>query len=133
MILTAEERLEIHDLYARYCHAVDNSDGAAWAACFTRDGKLVPSVGSAVGREIQGRNALAAYGAGAMKDMAARHWISGLVIEERDGRVRGSCYALLLDVSGESARMTAHVVYDDVLAHEDGEWLFATRRPRRDV
>jgi uncharacterized protein (TIGR02246 family) len=133
MTLTTKDLLEIQNLYARYCHTVDARDGEAWAACFTRDGSLVPSTGWGAGRTIRGREALAAYGAEAARHNASRHWITNLMLDEHGDHVRGACYGQLIDVSGQAPRPMAHVIYEDVLVHEDGRWLFAARRPRRDV
>ena len=36
--LDVEARLDIADLFSRYCHRVDNGDSDGWAALFTADG-----------------------------------------------------------------------------------------------
>jgi hypothetical protein len=39
--ITAEDRLAIAELLARYNHAIDHFEAEAWAALFTQDGELV--------------------------------------------------------------------------------------------
>src|SRR3546814_10760484 len=36
--LSVEDRQDIVDLFAQYCHRVDHADGEGWAALFTSDG-----------------------------------------------------------------------------------------------
>src|SRR6266478_3028030 len=50
-----EDRLKIHDLFARYMRSVDNWDEAELYACFTEDGVLESPIvgGRFVGREGQ--------------------------------------------------------------------------------
>lgn len=133
MPLSTEDRLEIQSLYARYCHSVDAHDGDAWAACFIRDGTFVPGQGAAAGRLIAGRDALAAFAAGETGRPAGRLWTSGLLVDERDGIVEGTCYGMLVQATrGGGVEIAASVVYFDELAKEDGAWRFQSRRPRRD-
>lgn len=132
MTLTVEDRLEIQDLYARYCHTVDAFDGDGWASCFAEDGSLVPSVGTGTGTEYRGRVALAAFAADRSRHALSRHWINNLLLTDHGDHVRGTCYAQLVDISGATPKPVAHVSYDDVLVREGGRWLFATRRPKRD-
>ena len=132
MALQLEDRLEIQDLYARYCHAIDAGDGEGWANCFTKDGTFVPSVGSSAGRSFAGHEALAAFAANPNR-RKRRHWTSNILLVERDGFVEGTCYALLIDVGGSQPEIAASFAYRDELVREAGTWKFRARRHHRDV
>ena len=132
MPLTPAERLEIRELYARYCHAIDDGDGAAWAECFVRDGSFVPGIGAARGTSIVGREALAAFGADARRGAIGRIVTTNLALYEGDGTVTGRCYGMLVEVRDGRPELVASVVYHDELEREDGAWRFRSRRPRRD-
>jgi hypothetical protein len=133
MPLTPTDRIEIQDLYATYCHAVDDLDGERWAELFTSDGVFAPSVGSGTGKEFRGREVLARFAADPNRHNASRHWNNNLLLAERDDHVEGTCYAMLVDISGDAPVPVAHVVYHDQLVREDGRWRFRSRRPKRDV
>jgi hypothetical protein len=133
MRLTPADRIEIQDLYASYCHAVDDLDGERWAGLFTRDGVFTPSVGTGTGKEFRGRGELTRFAADPHRHNASRHWNNNLLLTAGDGHVEGTCYAMLVDISGDAPVPVAHVVYHDQLVREDGKWRFQSRRPKRDV
>jgi hypothetical protein len=133
MPLTPEDRFAIQDLYARYCHTVDALDGDGWADCFVADGIFVPSIGPIAGTPYRGREALAALGSDPDREPPTRHWNNWLRLDERDGYVEGTCYAMAIQVDGEQPEIVAHVVYHDELVREDDRWKFRSRRPVADV
>jgi hypothetical protein len=133
MTLSVADRLEIHELYARYCHAVDAFDGTAWSACFTPDGSFVPCTGIDAGTHWEGRAELAELGSKPDRESRARHWTSNIVLTNRGDHVEGRCYGMRIDISGPRARVMSSVVYHDVIVQHEGEWLFRSRRPQRDV
>jgi hypothetical protein len=133
MPLSAEDRLEIYELYARYCIAVDALDGPAWADCFTPDGVMVPCTGVDRGRIVSGRAQLEAHGAKPDRERRCRHWTANISLVEREDSVAGTCYGMRVDISGAHAEVVSSVVYHDELVRHDGRWLFRSRRPERDI
>jgi uncharacterized protein (TIGR02246 family) len=133
MALSAEDRCEIHELYARYCHAVDRLDGEAWADCFTPDGVMAPCTGVDRGREIRGREQLVAHGAKGDRERRCRHWTSNISLAELDGYVAGTCYGMRVDISTGRAEVVSSAVYHDELVRHEGRWRFRARRPERDA
>jgi uncharacterized protein (TIGR02246 family) len=133
MPLSANDRCEIEELYARYCIAVDALDGNAWADCFTPDGVMVPCTGVDRGRVVRGREQLVAHGAKADRERRCRHWTSNLSLVERDGWVEGTCYGMRVDISSGRAEVVSSAVYHDELVRHDGRWRFRARRPERDA
>jgi hypothetical protein len=132
-MLKVADRLEIQELYARYCHAVDAFDGPAWADCFTPDGVMYPATGIDAGSVWRGRDALEELGKKADREARSRHWTSNLVLRPVVDHVEGRCYGMRIDISGERAQVISSVVYQDEIVMHDGRWLFRSRRPLVDV
>ncbi|GAA0896202.1 nuclear transport factor 2 family protein [Pseudonocardia zijingensis] len=135
MPLSVQDRLEIQELYARYSHAVDAMDGAAWVTCWTRDGEFVPSVGPTAGTPYRGHDEIRAFADTRPDEYPqARIWTTNYVFEEKDGYVEGTCYGMTVDVSGPAPVITAHYVYhDEIVKEDDGGWRFRQRHPALDV
>ena len=50
---TLEDRIEIRDLYARYCQPLDHSRYDEWLECFTDDGVFESTLyGRKAGRDV---------------------------------------------------------------------------------
>jgi hypothetical protein len=128
-MLTPEDRFEINDLYARYNHAIDTQDGVKYAQCFTADGVLYPGVDKYAGQEVRGTDALRAVASDKEGFIAHRLWTSNILVEERDDRIIGTCYCLVIDIGGDQPRMAASVTYHDKLTKVEGTWRFVSRRP----
>jgi hypothetical protein len=122
MALGIEDRLAIHELYARYNHAIDLGDPKGWAATFTEDGVFQsPTTGT-----FEGTQALVQFAERA-RGIQARHWTNNLVLDG-DGKVaRGSCYLLLLRVDQRPATLLATGLYRDELVRTPGGWRFRRR------
>lgn len=134
MSLTALDRLEILELYARYSHAVDAMDGPAWVECWVADGEFSPSVGPTAGQIYRGHNALREFADQRPDNYPrARIWTGNHVMTERDGYVEGTCYGKTVDVSGTQPRLTAHYIYHDEIVKEADKWRFRRRKPILDV
>jgi ketosteroid isomerase-like protein len=132
MPLTTEDRLEIAELVARYNHAVDRGDGAAFAATFTDDGVL-----DAAGRLIEGGQALAAFAEGVPTAFRVpRHVASNLVIDGdgSTGQATLAAYVQMYGLVGDPPRqeILASGTYDDRLAKVAGHWRFVRRVFTRD-
>jgi 3-phenylpropionate/cinnamic acid dioxygenase small subunit len=123
--LTAEDRFEIQDLYARYAYTFDDADADAWSALFTPDGRFAPP-----GVEpVIGTTALRAFVASRSSDMPGmRHVIANVLIEADGADVRGRAYFVCYRLDGDgSFRLRNFGRYFDKLARSDGSWRFAVR------
>lgn len=129
MVLSVEDRLLLHELYARYNLAFDDGDADTWAALFTDDGVFATS------RVISGREGLLqlALERSRTRDEQpvehVQHWNNNILLE-RDGEiVRGRCY--LIRVARDRATGELSVItlgqYRDEIVQVDGQWRFARR------
>ena len=124
---TADDYIEIQQLYARYAHTVDlDPDGEAWADTFTPDG--------AHGDHIVGHEALAEYARmrrtrGLLDGPNMRHWNSQLVITPTPEGADGSCFLLLVSVGNreDPPKLLATMTYHDKLVKTKDGWRFKKR------
>lgn len=124
--LTAQDYVEIEQLYAQYNNAIDSGDAQAWAATFTADGAFNRFVGkeALVGFIDQWRDKMG----GANR----RHWNSNLRIVGTPEGASGSVYLMLLDVSTKPASIAGTGTYADVLVKTAEGWRFKSRQTKLD-
>lgn len=129
MVLTAQDRIDIQQLIARYAFAYDSgADNCfAFADLFTPDGEFVGQRGHA-----QGRAALAAYCRGGRKPaIGVSHFIVNPVIDVTSGGVTGKQYLIVANIGennqpgGEFSTTGGH--YEDVYAKTTDGWRFKRR------
>jgi uncharacterized protein (TIGR02246 family) len=127
--LSIVDRLEIQDLLARYNHAIDSADAAAWAATYTADGTFTSG-----GRTRSGTAELEAFAADfAARMPGSRHWVNNVLIDGDGDQAWMSCYLQLLKTGGgEPATLVTTARYEDTLRRVDGAWRFASRNVMRD-
>lgn len=130
--LTGDDYLAIQQLYAAYAHALDTGQGDAFAATFTPDGEFTggrgPGQSTGAREPIKGHDALVTMGSRG----GSRHFVANLLITPTAGRVKGSCYLLLLDVHGAPAKLVETAIYDDTLVKTATGWKFSKRVVWRD-
>jgi uncharacterized protein (TIGR02246 family) len=127
--LTAEDKLEIQELIARYNRAVDGGDADGWVETFTADG-VFESLLVGVHR---GRDALRAFAddfvAGSYDAWSGgQHWIGSVIIEgDRTKAEVFSYHIMYVPVENEvrGVLMAAH--QDEAVLTDDG-WRFSLRR-----
>ena len=131
MPLTADDRLDILDLLARYNHAIDDADTDAWLACWTDDGVYeFPPDRRHAGRE-ELRAAAETRAADASRP-ASRHWLNSIVIEGDGDAARVTCYLAL--VRPEMPPRINHTGRYDLEARKvGGQWKFCRRTLLRGV
>ncbi len=129
MPLSLADRLDIQELLARYNHAIDSGDAAAWAATFTADGTFTSG-----GRTHAGSEALRAFATDfAGRLPGSRHWNDNLIIEGAGDEATARCYLQLLKTGGgEPATLVTTARYEDTLRRVAGAWRFASRTVVRD-
>jgi uncharacterized protein (TIGR02246 family) len=121
-MLTAEDRVAIEQLCARYANAADTGDAAAWADCFTVDGRFV-----SFGRTHAGREALMAVTEGSRNRPPGRHWIANLVVEATDYGASATAYLAWLHITKSPVTMPTTGIYRDELVRTPAGWRFRLR------
>ncbi len=128
--LSADDYVEIQNLYSYYNLCSDTGDAEGYASCFTVAGLLRLD---AAAMRIEGRAALLAFkraDAGRRGNRYRRHWNGSLhLAKQPGGSVLGRCY--LHGYNGEPGKLPelADVgSYIDRIVKEGGEWKFAERR-----
>lgn len=121
-VLTAQDYIDIQQLYARYAMTIDSGDAEGWANTFTPDGVFNNS--------SRGHDALVQFvhdwrdkRSGAER----RHWNSNLIITPTEDGVAGSVYLLLLDIGVRPPVPNMSAVYEDHLVKTAQGWRFKTR------
>lgn len=127
MGLSADDFIEIQQLYARYNHALDLGDPDGWAACFTPTGEFAGTGGN----PFIGTEQLKAFADGFKNNMKgrARHWTNNLTVTPAEGGAAGSCYLAFLRPAEEGKPMGIATtgIYRDQIVKSDGAWKFARR------
>ena len=123
--LSAQDYIEIEQLYATYNHAIDSGDGEAWAATFTPDGTF---------NKFTGHDQLVGFIQTWKEKMNGgnrRHWNTNLrIVPSKDGAT-ASVFLMLVDVSTKSIVATG--MYNDTLVKTATGWRFKTRATKMDA
>jgi uncharacterized protein (TIGR02246 family) len=130
--LSAEDRLDIMDLIARYAYTLDQGDLDGYVDNFAPDGVLF--------EDHRGRDAIREYVAMLMRqgragplpngDVAYRHFVGSPVIDGAGDRATVHSYLLWVNM-GSSPPVSAAAEYTDQTVKLDGRWYFASRTLRR--
>jgi hypothetical protein len=130
--LTAEDRLDIMDLIARYAYTLDNGDLDGYVNNFAPDAVLFEHHhGRAQIREYVGQ--LMREGrAGPLPsgDVAHRHFVGAPVIDGYDQQATVHSYLLWVNMGSEPP-VAAAAEYTDECVKLDGRWYFQSRVLRR--
>ena len=124
--MTAQDYFEIQQLYARYNHAIDSGNGAAYADTFTPDGVFNGNAG---------RDALVKFvnetWVGKMNGATRQHWNTNLMITGDSKQAKGSVYLMIVDLATKPASVMTMAMYDDELVKTPKGWLFTKRQTKR--
>ncbi|MFF0815212.1 nuclear transport factor 2 family protein [Rhodococcus sp. NPDC003318] len=127
---------EVHQLYGRQSHLIDEGAAAEWAATFTSDGEFhspsypAPVVGGAALTEFAQRFADGASAAGEVH----RHVLTNIAVAalgDEELEVRAYLQIVATRIGGES-RLVRFTTLTDRVIREDGRWRIARRTVRRD-
>jgi ketosteroid isomerase-like protein len=127
MTSESDDRLAIHELLARYSHAIDGRDYAAWVDCFTADGVLVSAMGVSSGR-LELEAFAKTYEAGRARMPNARHFMTNIATKIDGDRASARSYVQITTSNPQGVRVLFTGQYDDELVRIDGMWKFAERR-----
>jgi ketosteroid isomerase-like protein len=114
---TPDDQVQIIDLLARYCLALDRHDLDAWVSLFTEDARY-----EAFGRTFDGHAGLRAMMEGAPRGLH----LGGLPLINVDGDTATTTQnALFVDAVSQQSRL---VIYTDDLVRVEHGWRFRRRR-----
>jgi 3-phenylpropionate/cinnamic acid dioxygenase small subunit len=126
-----EDREQIRELNARFCHSLDEARFEDWARCFAPDGVFTSALGT-----FQGRRALIDFAQGYYETLAGarqRHIVCNLSVDLNGARAIAVA-TLTLYVTREGATQFLGVgLYHDELVKIDGEWFLARREVSLDT
>lgn len=125
MKLTAEDRLDIMELCARYSWCADMGDHDGFAATFAEDGELC-----AAGRTVKGRDDIAALHAATWprQHPTLRHWTTSHRITMENGLVvHRSYFTTVVTNTPLAVSIDAIGSYVDHLARTSDGWKFSRR------
>ena len=124
--LTAQDFVDIQQLYARYNWALDSGDSEGYASTFTPDGVFNNNVGhDAI---VKFANTFHA-GLGAH----VRHWNTNLMILPTPEGASGQVYLVLVDFANKPATIATSATYSDELVKTAQGWRFKKRATKGDV
>jgi ketosteroid isomerase-like protein len=124
--LSADDLVEIQQLYAKYNWAIDAGDSEGYASTFTPDGAFNANVGhDAIVKFADGFHA----GLGAR----VRHWNTNLLIQPTPTGASGQVYLVLVDFSTKPATIVTSASYTDELVKTAQGWRFKKRATKGDV
>ncbi|MBZ5608095.1 MAG: nuclear transport factor 2 family protein [Acidobacteriia bacterium] len=123
---TAEDYVEIQQLYARYNNAIDSGDAEGYAATFTPDG---------VFNTFNGHDALVGFIHNWREKMGGanrRHWNTNLLITPTPEGANGTVYLFLMDVGARPPTIGTAAKYEDQLVKTADGWRFKKRVTKAD-
>jgi hypothetical protein len=129
-IFGVSDRVEIHELTARYAWSLDTGDEDAFVDCFCRDGELVWDVFETEGRwrgELALRRFIG-YFRQRPESAGRQHHVSNLVVTPTDSGARARSYVAVALRRAEGPHLLNVMgYYEDELARENGRWRFSRR------
>ena len=124
--LTAQDFVEIQQLYSRYNWTIDAGDSEGYASTFTADGVFNNNVGhDAIVKFAD------AFHAGLGSHV--RHWNTNLMILPSERGATGQVYLVLVDFGTKPATIVTSASYADDLVKTAEGWRFAKRVSKGDV
>jgi uncharacterized protein (TIGR02246 family) len=121
-----EDRCAIHDLFTRYCCALDNGEVETVVACFTKDAALKSPV-----VDIAGHGGIRAFAGRFAAQRAAgtqfRHMVANIATAIDGPRATATAYLLVLISKDGNHRTLPPGRYECDLVKQDGAWRFLRR------
>jgi hypothetical protein len=124
--LTAQDLVDIQQLYAKYNWTLDAGDAEGYASTFTPDGVFNNNVG---------HDAIVKFAETFHGGMGARvrHWNTNLMILPTPEGAHGQVYLVLVDFSTKPATIATSASYSDDLVKTAQGWRFKKRATKGDV
>jgi hypothetical protein len=115
--LTADDYIEIQQLYTRYNNMIDSGNAEGYAATFTPDGAF---------NAYNGHDALIGF-IRQRNGANTRHWNTNLAITGTAEGASGAVYLLLVDVGVRPPVISGAAKYEDQLVRTPDGWRFKKR------
>ena len=123
---TLEDRIEIRDLYARYCQLLDHSRYDEWLDCFTDDGVFESTLyGRKAGRDVLKK--FAHTYRDSLGGARVVHLAHNLLMKIEKERGSGYCDFTYYHCKDGKIQQETIGFYTDVLRKTDHGWRFASR------
>jgi len=124
--LTAQDLVDIQQLYAKYNWTLDAGDAEGYASTFTSDGVFNNNVG---------HDAIVKFAETFHGGMGARvrHWNTNLMILPTPEGAHGQVYLVLVDFTTKPATIATSASYSDDLVKTAQGWRFKKRATKGDV
>ena len=122
-----EDRAAIHDLFTRYCCALDNGEIETVVDCFTIDAILKSPV-----IDISGHDEIRAFAGRFAAQRAAgtqfRHMVSNIAVTIAGNRAAATAYLLvLISKDGHHHSLPPGRYACDLIKSDSGQWRFSRR------
>jgi hypothetical protein len=121
--LTADDYVEIQQLYADYMYALDQGDGERLANDFVEGGEFT-GVHAPGRKPIHGREELVAMG---KRGVGTRTYPTNLLITRTPDGAKASCYFVQFNVKDDPPTMGKTAIYEDTLVKTAQGWKFKKR------
>ena len=119
-----EDRAAIHDLFTRYCNALDNGEIETVVDCFTVDAILKSPV-----IDISGRDEIRAFAGRFAAQRAAgtqfSHMVSNIAVTITGNRAAASAY--LISKDGNHRSLPPGCYACELIKEDSGQWRFSRR------
>jgi hypothetical protein len=124
--LTAQDFVEIQQLYSKYNWSLDTGDAEAYAATFTPDG---------VFNNNTGKDAIVKFANTFHTGLGShvKHWNTNLMITPTAEGASGQVYLILVDFGTKPASIVTSANYSDELVKTPQGWRFKKRATKGDV
>ena len=123
---TAQDFVDIQQLYAKYNWSLDSGDADAYASTFTVDGVFNNNVG---------RDAIVKFANTFHAGLGAhvRHWNTNLMITPTAEGAAGQVYLVLVDFANKPPTIATSASYTDELVKTPQGWRFKKRQTKGDA
>jgi hypothetical protein len=133
LLLSPADRIEIHEVLARYAWSLDTGDEAGFVSCFCRDGELVWDAFETPGvwRGEAALRRFISYFRARPESAGRQHHVSNLIVTPTAAGASARAYVLVaLRCADGPHRLHVMGYYEDELQREDGRWCLARRAIR---
>ena len=123
---TAQDFVDIQQLYAKYNWSLDSGDAEAYASTFTPDG---------VFNNNAGHDAIVKFANTFHAGLGAhvRHWNTNLMITPTADGASGQVYLVLVDFANKPPTIATSASYSDELVKTAQGWRFKKRQTKGDT
>jgi 3-phenylpropionate/cinnamic acid dioxygenase small subunit len=128
------DRLEIHELMARYSFGINFGDIEGWVACFTEDAVFETPLGT-----HRGSDALRKYVSSRgeeRRERPVRHFVTNVIVTELQGdQASAKSYFLMTRVlrDSDTIQFLTTGIYTDKLRKTGGKWRISHRKIELDT